>query len=376
LTAAGREPHFFRDGTARVADSGERRRRWGERLRRAVLAIAVAYPLALLLVLVAMRGIGERWSLSTILLYLPRAVFALPLPPLVFALLFVRPRRWLLTQVVAALILLFPLMGLELGGPRAPTPGTPRLRLLTANVDLGSATVIELAAAILGARADIVCMQEAPDDQSYRLAPHLPGYVVRADGQFIVASKFPITDVYVPPGIDHDGESVAPNFVRYRIAAPGGLVDVYNVHPASPHGAFDRLRGDGLLYELASGRLFVNHAAYRRLRRNAGLRDLQVRALAAHARAAPYPVIIAGDTNLPAQSWILGHALGGYQDGFVEAGRGFGYTFPARRAPAWLRLDRILADGSFRFVSFARLGVHVSKHFPVVADLERVPKNQ
>jgi endonuclease/exonuclease/phosphatase (EEP) superfamily protein YafD len=340
-----------------------------------ILALAVAYPAALLLGLFAMRVIGERWSLSTILLYLPRAALGLPLPPLVFALCFVRPRRWLLTQLVAALILLFPIMGLRLAGPRAPTPGAPRLRLLTANVDLGSATVVELASAIVGTDADIVCMQEAPDDESYRLAPHLPGYVVRADGQFIVASKWPITDVYLPPAIRSDGEIFGASFVRYRIAAPGGLIDVYNVHPVSPHGSFDRLRGDGLFYELVSGRLFVNDKGYRKLRHNARVRELQVRALAQHARAAPYPVLVAGDTNLPARSWILEHYLGGFADGFFEVGRGFGYTFPARRAPPWLRLDRVLADDHFRFVSFGRLDVHVSKHFPVVADLERAAKN-
>ncbi|HVU49079.1 MAG TPA: endonuclease/exonuclease/phosphatase family protein, partial [Polyangia bacterium] len=359
-------------GAARVAEQKERRRTRGERLRRAILALAVAYPAALLLVLLAMRGVGERSPLATILLYLPRPGFALPLPPLVFALLFVRPRRWLLTQLVAALILLFPVMGLRLHGPRAPTPGAPRFRLLSANVDLGSATVGELASVILGARADVVCLQEAPGDESYRLAPHLPGYVVRADGQFIVASRFPITDVYVPPALEADGARVDPNFVRYRIAMPGGLVDVYNMHPASPHNAFDRLRGDGLLHELASGRLFVNHKAFGKLRHNARLRELQVRAVAEHASAAPYPVLVAGDTNLPSGSWILGHYLGGLQDGFVEAGRGFGYTFPARRAPPWLRLDRVLGDGRFRFVAFSRLDVHVSKHFPVVADVERV----
>ena len=357
-----------------MPDGGPRRRTGAERLRFVLVALAVAYPAALLLVILAMRGVGERWSLSTILLYLPRAVFGLPLPPLVFALLFVRPRRWLLTQAVAALLLLFPIMGLKLGGARVPTPGAQQLRLLTANVDLGSATVLELASAILDARADIVCMQEAPADQPYRLAPHLPGYVVRADGQFIVASKWPITDVYLPLGIRHDGQPFGSNFVRYRIAAPGGVIDVYNMHPASPHGSFDRLRGDGLFYEIVSGRLFVNDKGYRKLRDNAAVRELQVRDLAAHAATSPYPVLIAGDTNLPAGSWILGHTLGGFRDGFVEVGRGFGYTFPARRAPAWLRLDRVLADGNFRFVAVSRLDVHVSKHFPVVADLERTAK--
>jgi endonuclease/exonuclease/phosphatase (EEP) superfamily protein YafD len=362
-----------------VADSGEGRRlKWAERLRLAVLVLAVAYPVALVLVLIAMRGIGERWSLGTILLYLPRAGFGLPLAPLTFALLFVRPRRWLLTQLVAVVILLFPIMGLQLGlgGARTPTPGAPKLRLFSANVDLGSATAPKVAEAILASGADVALMQEAPDDESFRLAPHLPGYVVRADGQFIVASKFPITDVYLPPGIKYDGENFGPNFVRYRVAAPGGLIDVYNFHPVSPHHSFDRLRGDGLVHEVLSGHILVNHFAYYKLQRNAGLRELQARAVAEHAAGAPYPVLIAGDTNLPTRSWIFGRHLSGFQDGFAEVGRGFGYTFPSRHAPAWLRLDRVLGDQNFRFVAFSRLNVNVSKHYPVVADIERVAKNQ
>jgi endonuclease/exonuclease/phosphatase family metal-dependent hydrolase len=44
--------------------------------------------------------------------------------------------------------------------------------------------------------------------------------------------------------------------------------------------------------------------------------------------------------------------------------------------PAWLRLDRILADRNFKFVSLSRLDVRLSKHFPVLAVLERLKRNQ
>jgi endonuclease/exonuclease/phosphatase family metal-dependent hydrolase len=358
-----------------VADSSKRRRTAREKLRLAVLVLAVAYPLALLFVLALMRGIGERWWPTTVLLYLPRVGFLLPLPPLVLALLFVRPRRWLLTQLAAALILLFPLMGLHLGGSRAAAAGAHRLRVLSCNVDLASASVGALAAAIRAAAPDLVLLQEAPDGEAGLLARELPGYLVRGDAQFVVASKYAILDVYLTPPTGLDRIYFAPSFARYRIDAPGGPIDVFNMHPTSPHGAFDHLRGPGLLHELVSGRIFVNHDAIKRIYANTALRTLQVRTLAEHAHVATNPVLIAGDTNMPAGSRILGEYLGGYQDGFAEAGRGFGYTFPARRAPAWLRLDRVLADRSFRFVAFSRLDVHVSTHYPVLTDLERTGQN-
>ena len=340
-------------------------------LRLVVLALAVAYPAALLLVVLALRRIGERWWLTTVALYLPRAGFGLPLPFLALALTLVRPRRWLLTQVAASLLLVFPLMGLKLSGPRAPTAGAVHLRVMSCNIDLGSSSAAELVAAIRSVDPDVVCLQEARGDEVRPLAEALPGYTVRGDGQFIVASKYAVTDVYAPPWLRHAGERHDPNFIRYRIAAPGGPLDLYNIHPVSPHGSFDRLIGGGLLHELASGRFFVNHEAFRKLERNATLRSLQVGAVAEHAAVSPYPVLNAGDTNLPSSSWALGRYLGAYQDGFAEAGRGFGYTFPARKKLAWLRLDRVLADGHFRFLSFSRVDVHVSTHYPVLADLER-----
>lgn len=343
----------------------------GKWLRLVVLALAVAYPVALLVVALALRGIGEHWWLTTVALYLPSIGFALPLPFVALALLFIRPRRWLLTQAAALLLLIFPLMGLKLSGPRAPTHGAVHLRVMSCNIDLGSSSAAELVAAIRSVDPDVVCLQEARGDEVRPLAESLPGYTVRGDGQLIVASKYAITDVYTPPRIPHAGETHDPNFVRYRIAAPGGLVDLYNIHPVSPHSSFDRLRGEGLLYELASGRFFFNHEGFAKVARNAMLRRLQVGAVAAHAAASPYPVLVAGDTNLPSLSWALGHSLGGYQDGFAEVGRGFGYTFPARKRPAWLRLDRVFADGHFRFLSFSPLHVHISSHYPVVADLER-----
>jgi vancomycin resistance protein VanJ len=359
-----------------VADAGERQGGGRARLRRVVLWLAVGYPLALLLVLFVLRVLGERSTLGTIALYLPSAGFGLPLPVLVFALLFVRPRAWLLTQLAAALILLFPIMGLELHLPRSVAASRDHLRVMSVNVDLGSGSVKELGAAIRAAAPDLVLLQAAPDDEAARLAPELPGYVLRSDDQFVVASKYPIGDAYLPEPLSHKGIYFRPSFARYRIDAPGGPVDVYNVHPWSPHGAFDHLRGQGLLHEIVSGRLFANDDGFRRVAASADVREVQVRAVAQGAAASAHPVIIVGDTNLPAGSWILGHYLGGYQDGFVEAGTGFGYTFPARRVPAWLRLDRVLADRNFKFVSFSRLDVHVSKHFPVLAVLERMDRNQ
>jgi len=61
-------------------------------------------------------------------------------------------------------------------------------------------------------------------------------------------------------------------------------------------------------------------------------------------------VLIAGDTNLPGLSWALATLLGDYHDAFDEAGRGFGYTYPAWHR-SWLRIDRVLGGPRLRFLS-------------------------
>src|ERR1700722_936883 len=83
--------------------------------------LAIGYPAALLAV-VALRFIGERWWVTTVALYLPRLGFALPLPFVVLAAA-LRSARLLALQASSIALLIFPLLGLRLGGPRPPTPG-------------------------------------------------------------------------------------------------------------------------------------------------------------------------------------------------------------------------------------------------------------
>ena len=102
---------------------------------------------------------------------------------------------------------------------------------------------------------------------------------------------------------------------------------------------------------------------------NSGLRALQVEALAKLARSQPDPVVIAGDLNLPPLSAAFHRHLSEYQDGFREAGWGFGHTFNSKYMP--LRLDRILAGPEFRIIAFEVGCDDLSDHLCVVADIQR-----
>ena len=286
-------------------------------LARAIVNLsAVVYLLALLAAVAALRLVGERWWVTTIALYLPRIGFALPLPLLVVALLVARSYRLLVVQLVAAFVLLFPLMGLHLVGARAATPGARRFRLFTLNTGLGKNGTGEILDRIRGAHPEVIALEEVRDDDVEALRLGLPGYAFRHLDQFVIASRFPVEEEVVPPPISSGGEVQPAQYVHCRLITPAGPIRLFAVHPLSPHDAFDQLRGRGLGVELLSGRL-LGSASARAMEANTRERLAQVRALAADAATSSEPVIIAGDTNLPGLSWAFSRWLGGFSDGFA-----------------------------------------------------------
>ena len=96
-------------------------------VRATLRMLAIGYPLALLIFIVSLRFVGEKWWGTTIALYLPRAPFALPLLPLIVAIVWLGPRKLLWTQLLAFGLLLG-LMGFRVAWPTPPTPGALHLR--------------------------------------------------------------------------------------------------------------------------------------------------------------------------------------------------------------------------------------------------------
>lgn len=335
-------------------------------------AAAVGYPMALLLLVVALRWIGERWWVTTVALYVPRHWLALPLPVLSLALLLAGERRLLVTQLAAGWIVLFPLMGLRLGTWTAPTESNTRIRVLSMNIRQGAAGIEGVQSQLHVAGADIVLLQDLGTGPAEALPRGLKEYRIHVAGEFLLASRYPIEDVYVPAW-PPQGE-VPPAYVRYRLTLPDGPVDVFNVHPFSPRDALEEFRGRGSqLRALLAGR-YLRLSPPPKVVDNTRLRLSQLRAIAAEVERSPRPVIIAGDTNFPGLSWALAHWFAKYQDGFHEAGMGFGYTYPVGKSTPWLRIDRILTGDQFRFVRFEVLESGGSDHRGVLADIEPVAR--
>lgn len=335
--------------------------------RRSAVATAWAYPVALLAAVFAFKWIGEDWWFTAATLYLPRAGFALPLLVLVPALLAFRAYRALWSQALALVLVLIPLMGLNVPWPKSGATRPP-LRVLSLNVSSGTFGYANVAAAIVEQGADLVLLQEAFGDRELletELRRRYPQ--VRSSTQFVIASRFPILEVSEPPKLRYEGRDRSPRFIRYVVQSPLGKVTVFSVHPESPRGGINQIRGpQGFRRELLSGHVLSGDAALE-VERLTGLRRIQVEAAVRDAADEWSPVIIAGDTNLPTLSKIASDQFSYYQDGFTQAGLGLGYTYPARMK--WMRIDRIFASPTLRFTRFEVSCSGVSDHLCVVADL-------
>jgi endonuclease/exonuclease/phosphatase family metal-dependent hydrolase len=333
-------------------------------LRLLVALVGIGYPAALLGVVALLWIVGERWWVTTVVLYLPRWGWALPLPFVIGLLLVARQRRLVACQVFSVYLLLFPLMGLEL--ERGETRRGGDLRVFSQNIHMGSHGLDRVVSQIKWLRPNVVVLQEAFGPRVEPLRGHFPDWQYHAYDQFVLITPFPIKDVFVPPKIAHGRHQRTARFVRYTLETPHGLVDVFNVHPISPRDGFDELRGEGVSSELGSGRFFTGAA--RHIDPNTELRRRQVEEIARLAAASDRPVVIGGDTNLPTLSSILRRHFGRFQDGFSQAGFGFGYTFPAHHP--WLRIDRILANDRLVFTGFEVGEVESSDHLGVLGILQ------
>lgn len=344
-------------------------------LRPLVIGLAFAYPLALAAIALGFYCVGERWWLTAAGLYAPRLPLALPLPFFVVALLVLRRARLLWTQVVAALLVLFPLMGFVVPSPFSAHPKTATIRVLSFNVNSAVFGPESIVAAIAAHDPDVALLQEAPWGGQPGEAPLLAAlrrrfaYVI-AWKQFVFASRYPLVKGPEPASVSLAGRPHAALFESCTVATPLGEVSLFSVHPSSPRGVLHVKHFRAAFHQVRTGQIFAGDPEAD-ISGNAAIRALQIAAATRAAEAESGPVLIAGDTNLPGLSAAARRSFADFSDGFRAVGSGFGYTYPSKHP--FLRLDRILVSDKLRFVSFQVDCEGVSDHLCVVAEVQASP---
>ena len=96
--------------------------------------------------------------------------------------------------------------------------------------------------------------------------------------------------------------------------------------------------------------------------------EQQAEILVSHKKRCHYPIIICGDMNNSAFSYVYRNIKGNLYDCFEESGIGFGQTYKFKYYPA--RIDYIFADKKMKVKSFRTFSkFENSDHFPVLTRL-------
>ncbi len=211
---------------------------------------------------------------------------------------------------------------------------------------------------------DILCIQEFSSSAVIDLKLYRHKYILMEGNKIktgqAIFSKFPIID---------QGSVVFPNAnnnVIYADIKKGkDIIRVYNMHlqsiKISPDvdeieeniDVINKNKSQLMLYRISK--------AFKKQQQQAEI-------FKEHKKKCEYPIIICGDMNNSAFSYVYRNIKGKMKDSFEEAGTGFGATYKFKYYPT--RIDYIFADEKMtvkKFESFPDF--ENSDHYPIMAKM-------
>lgn len=211
---------------------------------------------------------------------------------------------------------------------------------------------------------DILCIQEYSTSADIDLKVYRHKYIFMEGNQIktgqAIFSKFPIIaeNNIVFPNSNN-------NVVYADIKKGKDIIRVYNMHLQSIKISPD-------VNEINDNIDVINknksQMLFNRISKAFKQQQQQAEILREHMKECPYPIIICGDMNNSAFSYVYRIIKGKLKDSFEEAGTGFGQTYKFKYYPA--RIDYIFADQKMtvkKFESFPEF--ENSDHYPIMAQL-------
>ncbi|WP_378185047.1 endonuclease/exonuclease/phosphatase family protein [Aquimarina sp. W85] len=169
----------------------------------------------------------------------------------------------------------------------------------------------------------------------------------------VILSKYPIIN---KGSLQFEG--TANNIIFSDIVIKKDTLRIYNVHLQSHRitPSTDAIAKEGSQKLL--GRMQASFIKQQQ----------QVDLLTKHIDTSPYKVIVMGDFNNSAYSYVYNTVLGrDLKDAFKEAGKGFGKTFEFKLFP--VRIDFILVAENFEVLTFKNFDSKLSDHYPVYTQI-------
>lgn len=214
---------------------------------------------------------------------------------------------------------------------------------------------------------DILCIQEYSENAKVDLriykykAVFMEGKQIKT-GQAIF-SKYPIFNQG-----DFEIPEAGNNIIYADIKKGKDTIRVYNIHLQSIKISPDVNEIEEHVDAIDKNK---SQQLFGRIREAFKKQEQQAAVLVSHKKECKYPVIICGDMNNSAFSYIYRNIKGDLNDCFEETGTGFGQTYKFKYYPA--RIDYIFANKNMTVKSFKSFSkFENSDHFPVMARLSFV----
>ncbi|MGI8549153.1 MAG: endonuclease/exonuclease/phosphatase family protein [Gemmatimonadaceae bacterium] len=313
------------------------------------------------LIAVVLWGFGDRWWPATVLLFIGRWIFLLPLVVLIPAAALLR-RALLVPLALSALIVAGPIVGFRTGWTSwLPHGSGMHFRVVTFNTDGGEQIAPLLPVLLTEWQPDVVAFQEC-GESLIEATRHVDGWYHHDVRALCLLSRYPIRGVSVMnrdalERVKEDevaGIGGSGDVARYAIQTPRGTISFTNVHLETPRKGLEGLLG---VFDV------------RRLEQNTELRNIES-SLARRwvgSGESRIPLLVAGDFNTPVESRIFQEHWGDLTDAFSHTGFGLGMT----KYNGWIRvrIDHVLSGNAWH-ADHTTVGPDLgSDHRPVIVDL-------
>lgn len=210
---------------------------------------------------------------------------------------------------------------------------------------------------------DIVCFQEYKSSDDIHFEGYKYSFLTDNEHKMAQAiySKYPIIntgDLKFP----HSNN----NAIYADIKKGNDTIRVYSIHMQS-------IRISPDINETINEE--KSKVIFNRLSKAFAKQQLQAEMIEKHRGTCSYPIIICGDLNNSAFSYVYRVIRGDMNDAFEEVGSGFGKSYNYKYYPA--RIDYVFTDEQFTVKEFTTFNSFVnSDHFPVITRLSIEAKKQ
>ena len=211
-------------------------------------------------------------------------------------------------------------------------------------------------------KVDVLCLQEykatSGDKSNTDSYKGYFNYMATGRDDMVVFSRFPVKGYGI---IDFGATNNSGMWAD--IDVNGLLLRVFNVHLETT--GFNRTLRHVAKLQVQGTDIEDNaivRAIYDNYTRGMIVRAGQASRVASEILQSKLPVILCGDFNDVPYSYVYNTMKGDLVDGFKECGGGFMYTYRGKKS---FRIDYIFHDESLEGVSYYKLNLSYSDHFPV-----------